>query len=108
MSDYQPTPPASTPYTSTQTSPYGAPTDRYNVLAIISLIGAFVLPLAGVICGHIALSQIRRTGEGGRGLAIAALVIGYSLTAFALLVLVLTFVLPLLFFGIVAATTGRY
>lgn len=31
-----------------------------------------------VILGHIALTQIKTTGEGGRGLAIAALVIGYA------------------------------
>ena len=30
-----------------------------------------------VIFGHIAISQINRTGEGGKGLATAALIIGY-------------------------------
>ena len=34
--------------------------------------------MTGVILGHIALHQIKTTGEGGRWLAIAALVIGYS------------------------------
>lgn len=48
-----------------------------NTLAIIALVGSFFVSLVGVICGHIALGQIRRTGEGGRGLAIAGLVIGY-------------------------------
>jgi hypothetical protein len=33
--------------------------------------------LAAVICGHIALSQIKKTGEKGRGLAIGGLVLGY-------------------------------
>ncbi len=33
--------------------------------------------IAGVICGHIALSQIKKTGEQGRGMAIAGLIIGY-------------------------------
>jgi hypothetical protein len=30
-----------------------------------------------VIFGHIAIGQIKKTGEGGRGLAIAGLIIGY-------------------------------
>lgn len=49
-----------------------------NVLSIIALISAFVLPfVVPVVLGHISLSQIKRTGEGGKGLAIAALVLGY-------------------------------
>ena len=31
----------------------------------------------GIILGHVARGQIKQTGEGGRGLATAALVIGY-------------------------------
>lgn len=58
---------------------YGQPAagEKWNVLAIISLVSAFFVSLAAVICGHIALSQIKKTGEKGRGLAIAGLVIGY-------------------------------
>jgi ABC-type spermidine/putrescine transport system permease subunit II len=58
---------------------YGAPAgqDKWNVLAIVSLVSAFFISLAAVICGHIALGQIKRTGEKGRGLAIAGLVLGY-------------------------------
>lgn len=33
--------------------------------------------IAAVILGHIALSQIKRTGQAGRGIAIAGLVLGY-------------------------------
>ena len=45
-------------------------------------IAAFVMSLLccnvlAVIFGHIAISQINRTGEGGKGLATAALIIGY-------------------------------
>ncbi|MCU1637028.1 MAG: hypothetical protein JWQ68_2267 [Cryobacterium sp.] len=50
---------------------------RYNVLSIVSLVSAFFIPLAAIITGHIALGQIKRTGEQGRGLAIAGLVLGY-------------------------------
>ena len=56
-----------------------------NGLAIASLICAFIVPLVGVILGHIALSQIKQTGQEGRGLAIAGLVIGYAYIALALI-----------------------
>jgi peptidyl-prolyl cis-trans isomerase B (cyclophilin B) len=49
---------------------------KTNVLAIISLISAFIIPLAAVITGYIAQSQIRRTGEEGRGMARAGVIIG--------------------------------
>src|SRR5206468_1584997 len=52
--------------------------NRTNGLAIAALISSFFISLLGVILGHIALNQISRTGEGGRGLAIAGLVIGYA------------------------------
>jgi hypothetical protein len=47
-------------------------------MAIASLVVSLICcaPL-GVIFGHVAISQINKTGEGGRGLAIAGLVIGY-------------------------------
>ena len=48
-----------------------------NTMAIIALIASIVVSLVGVILGHIALSQIKKSGESGRGLAIAALIIGY-------------------------------
>jgi len=37
-----------------------------------------VLSILGVIFGHVALKQIAERGEGGRGFAIAGLVIGYA------------------------------
>ncbi|CAN5546114.1 hypothetical protein BH10ACT6_BH10ACT6_14530 [soil metagenome] len=48
-----------------------------NTLSIVALILAFFVPLAAIICGHIALGQIKRTGQGGRGLALAGTVLGY-------------------------------
>lgn len=48
-----------------------------NVMAILSLVFAFIFPLVGIILGHVAKRQIRRTGEGGSGLATAGLVLGY-------------------------------
>lgn len=56
----------------------GYPRPELNPLAIISLVVALVgcSPVA-VILGHVALGQIRRRGEDGRGLAVAGLVVGY-------------------------------
>lgn len=59
---------------------------KTNVLAIVSLVASIVgFGLVGVITGHIGLNQIKQTGEQGRGLAIAGLVIGYISIAFVLL-----------------------
>jgi hypothetical protein len=76
---YQAFPGAYGPYGNVQ--PYGPPT---NVLAIVSLISSLVAALAcgigsvvAIVCGHVALNQIQRSGEAGRGMAIAGLVLGY-------------------------------
>jgi outer membrane lipoprotein SlyB len=57
---------------------------RTNGLAGVSLgfgIGQILLPILGalvaIVCGHVARSQIRRTGEQGDGLAVAGMVLGY-------------------------------
>lgn len=50
---------------------------RTNQLAILSLVFSVLMALPGIVMGHVALSQIRRTGEEGRGLAIAGLIVGY-------------------------------
>jgi len=64
-----------TPYAST---PAGAPVAKWNVLSIVSLVTSIVLlHLVGVITGHIALGQIKKTGEQGKVLAIIGLVLGY-------------------------------
>lgn len=61
---------------------------KTNTLAIVALISSFFISLLGVILGHVALGQIKRTGESGRGLAIAALVIGYASIAIAAVIFV--------------------
>ena len=60
------------------------PPQSTNGLAIASLVcglGQFMLwgvaSLAAIITGHIALGQIKRTQQGGRGMAITGLVLGY-------------------------------
>ncbi len=71
------------PYGAYPPSPYGGypPYAGYpqpqptNTLAVASLVCAFVFAPLGIAFGHISLSQIKKTGEEGRGLAIAGLVI---------------------------------
>ena len=56
---------------------YGPVAPRTNTLSIVALVTGFFCAVAAVITGHIALSQIKRSGEAGRGMAIAGLVLGY-------------------------------
>ena len=78
-----------------------------NVLAIIALIGAFVFPLAGIICGHIALNQIKRTGEGGKQLALWGTILGYVFTAFWLIFVLIYVVFFVVLFG-ASTAVGTY
>ena len=70
-----------------------------NALAIVGFIAVFFVGLAGVILGHIALNQIKRSGEGGRGFALAATIIGYVRVGLSVLGTILFF----LFMGTIGA-----
>jgi hypothetical protein len=52
---------------------------------------AVLLPIIGIALGHKTLRIIKHSGEKGRGFAIAALVVGYSAIAIALLSAIATF-----------------
>lgn len=58
---------------------------RTNTFAVLSLVFGLGGGLLGIVFGHVALSQIRAKGEGGRGAAIAGLVLGYGWIAFYVL-----------------------
>ncbi|WP_434742764.1 DUF4190 domain-containing protein [Micromonospora sp. SH-82] len=86
------------------------PAPRTNSLAIASLILSLVgiascitAPI-GAILGHIAQKQIRETGEGGEGFAKAGIIVGWIITAFMVLVILLYVVL--IIFAIVGSTTA--
>jgi hypothetical protein len=97
----QPAPPGAPAYQSS-TPGYDSTTvgPKTNTLAIVSLV-ASLLGLAtgfgflvGIITGHISLSQIKKTGENGRGMALAGTIIGYVgiLLAIIITIVVLTVV----------------
>jgi TRAP-type C4-dicarboxylate transport system permease small subunit len=88
------------------------PAQKTNVLAIVSLVasiaGLVILwgigSLAGVITGHIAMSQIKKTGEQGRGMALGGLIVGYIGLAFAIIGVIIFVVV----FASLATYSGTY
>ena len=114
MSDYPPTPmPPSAPIPASSAPPT-------STMAIISLIGGItgftILPmlgsLAGIIFGHIAKSEIKKSGGtiGGNGMATAGLIMGYVTLGLGLCALcawlLFMFLIPAL--GIGASALNNY
>jgi hypothetical protein len=71
---------------------YGYPPPQpTNGLAIASLVcslaglGTCITAPVGAILGHVARRQIRERGEGGDGMALAGIIVGWILTALLLL-----------------------
>ncbi|MEU6023328.1 DUF4190 domain-containing protein [Micromonospora sp. NPDC047134] len=71
---------------------YGYPPPRpTNSMAIVALvlallgIGSCITAPIGAIMGHVAMRQIRETGEGGEGMAKAAIIVGWILTGLIVL-----------------------
>jgi len=68
---------------------------RINTLALVGFIASFMIPIAGLVLGILAIRQIEQTHESGRGLARAATIIGLLGTVFQ----VLFFIVWLILFG---------
>jgi hypothetical protein len=89
-----------------------APLKRTSTLAVISLVsgllGWTLVPwlgsIAAIITGHMARAEIRREAETteGDGLAVAGLVLGWSMVAVSVLALIMI----ILFFGGLLAFLG--
>lgn len=92
-------PPQGQPHAS---SPYAVPVRPTNGVAVAAMICGIVgllfspgilaflvpilIPIAAVVLGHIALSQLKRTpGTGGKGMAVTGLILGYIPLAVSLL-----------------------
>lgn len=102
---------------------YGAPPAGYapvapartNPLAIAALATAcggviiwILAPIAGAIMGHIALRQIKRTGENGRGMALAGVLVGWILGGLQLIGVVAYVIFIIIAFATVGAGAGFY
>ena len=70
-----------------------SPHDRVNVTAVVSLFAAVVLAPVGIVIAAVALRQIKRTGERGRGLALAGLGIGIAITAIVVFIVAIAVVI---------------
>jgi Tfp pilus assembly major pilin PilA len=73
--------------------PLPPPPPRTNTMAILALVFAFLVAPLGIAFGIVARRQINRTGEGGRGLATAGLVLGSIFTLVGVLLVVAIVVL---------------
>jgi len=58
---------------------------RTNAVAMVAIVTVFFNPIAGLILGHIALVQIKRTGENGKTAALVATVLGWILSGLLIL-----------------------
>jgi hypothetical protein len=87
----------------------GAPGQR-NTLALVSMIlgiaGFFtsITALGAIVTGHMALSQIKKRGEEGRGMALTGLILGYVVVALTIIGIILLVVL----FGALASNPDLY
>lgn len=85
----QPLPPQQQPQYAQQ--PYAPAQPGWNTMAIVAFIASFFISILGIILGFVALSQIKRTGEQGRGLALAAVIIGFVALAIGIIVSIAVF-----------------
>ena len=72
-------------------SPYGsapAASGKTNGISILAIVLGFVFPVGGIIAGAVALAQIKRTGEKGRGLAITGIVAGAVISVLAIIAVI--------------------
>ena len=84
-----------------------------NIMALVGFIlsvsgvatGITVIP--GIVLSHIGMSQIKRTGESGRGFALAGLVVGYCVVGFSavavIMIVLIAILFPFLFLNFFAA-----
>jgi|GEM_PF-6466613 hypothetical protein len=94
--------------------PYVAskPTNGFAIAALVCSLATFVFcgigSILGIVFGHIARRQIKRSGEGGSGLALAGLIVGYVTLALGILAIVALAVFAHTFNGEAAAVSdGR-
>ena len=65
---------------------------KTNGIAIAALISSFFVSVLGIILGFVALNQIKTSGEQGRGLALAGIIIGFVAVGITILIIILNVV----------------
>ena len=70
---------------------YAPGPQKTNTMAILGLIFAFVFSPLGIVFSAIGLSQIKKRREGGRGLAIAGLIVSIVFLLISLVLIVFVF-----------------
>ncbi len=65
---------------------------KTNTLSIIGLISAFFIPLVGLICSIVGISQASKRNEKGKSLAIAGIIVSILNGIFQFVILIIIFV----------------
>lgn len=111
--------PSDTPYapgaspSGAGTSPYApgaasGTSERTNGVAIAAIIMGFVLPIGGIIAGAVALAQIKRTGEKGRGLAIGGIIAGGVITVLSIVAIFALVLLAIFGAGVASSSSDPF
>ncbi|MGV0160272.1 sensor domain-containing protein [Mycobacterium colombiense] len=91
---FQPNPFGGPPGPQQPPPPPAPPRDEANVLATLSVVFAFVFAPAGLILGHLALAQIRHSGERGRDRALVGVTLSYVFITAAVIALIVAAIMP--------------
>lgn len=78
-----------------------------NTFALLAIVFAFIAPLAGIIFGHMGLSQIKRNGDAGRGIALTGLIISYAYFVLVALIVVAYVGVIFMIVGTMGAVLGE-
>jgi len=102
MTNYQPDQPGSVPPGAPAPAPspaasapqygYAPAVPKFNVLAIVGFILAFVVSIAGLIVSIIARNQIKKTGERGGSLALWGIILSIIFLVIGIVTAIISFV----------------
>ena len=81
---------------------------QMNAFALIAIVLAFVQPIAGIVFGHMGMSQIKRNGDAGRGVALTALIIGYVMIAGVILAVISYFAFIVIMLATMSAAFSEF
>lgn len=79
-----------------------------NTYALLAIVFAFIAPLAGIIFGHLALGQIKRNGDAGRGIGLTGLIISYAYFVVIALIMVAYIGMIVVMFGAMGAAFSDF